>query len=108
MSRRIDRDDLVNPTVLGHDNIGNDWHVRLGTVAGKPFTFVTPTEAAEIAAAWASIAFVLAAREEWSVERVDALVGHLTNEISLASPNAYRHLAAEAWPTSTPSDGGAS
>ena len=92
MSRRIDRDDLVNPTVLGHDNIGNDWHVRLGTVAGKPFTFVTPTEAAAIAAAWASVAFDLAAREEWAIDRVDALVGHLRYEISLTTPSAYRHL----------------
>lgn len=77
MNRRIDRDDLMNPTVLALDDIGNDWHVRLGTVTGKPFTFVTPLEAADIGLAWLALAIDLAASEEWSNDRHSDLIDHI-------------------------------
>lgn len=63
MSRRIDKDDLMNPVVVAHDDIGGDWHIRIGSPVGKPFTFLTATEAREVADAWTSLALDLAARE---------------------------------------------
>lgn len=63
MSRRIPADDLMNPHVVARDDLGNDWHIRIGTVAGKPFTFGTAAEVAQIAEAWAALAAALAVRE---------------------------------------------
>lgn len=78
MSRRIDKDDLMNPTVVAFDNVGRDWHVRLGSVAGKPFTFVTAEEARQIAEAWVRLGVQLQRREGGDVNRgvdfIDELV----------------------------------
>ncbi len=84
MSRRVAFDQLANPTIVEHDTIGGDWHVRIGGTTGDPFTFLTADEARTVAEAWTELAVQLAAHDsntERSDELLDELLAVMTRNI---------------------------